>query len=83
MTTPIGVDGAITPAILYPLGAKVTAFIGGQPVTVIEAVGAPGLLSGAIQVNLMIPADAPTGNQPLVILVNGVPTQANTTANIQ
>ena len=83
LTTPLGVDGAVTPAILYPLGARVTAFINGQPVIVLYSGGAPGLLSGAIQVNILIPADSPTGNQPLVILVNGVPTQANTTVNIQ
>jgi len=82
MTTPLGVDGAVTPAILYPLGARVTAFIGGQAVTVLYSGGAPGLLSGAMQINLLIPADAPTGSQPLVILVNGVPTQANTMVTI-
>jgi uncharacterized protein (TIGR03437 family) len=83
LTTPLGVDGAVTPAILYPFNANVTAFIGGQPMTVLYSGGAPGLLSGAMQVNILIPADAPTGFQPLVILVNGVPTQANTMVTIQ
>ncbi len=83
MTTPAGVDGAVTPAILYPLNARVTAFIGGQLMTVLYSGGAPGLLSGAMQVNILIPVDAPTGFQPLVILVNGVPTQANTMVTIQ
>ena len=84
VTTPGGVDGAVTPAILYPLNAKVTAFLGiaAQPLAVLYSGGAPGLLSGAIQVNLQIPADAPTGPQSLVILVNGIPTQANTIVNI-
>jgi uncharacterized protein (TIGR03437 family) len=83
VTTPLGVDGAVTPAILYPLNARVTAFIAGAPVNILYSGGAPGLLSGAMQINIQIPATAPTGNQPLVILVNGVPTQANTTVNIQ
>ena len=83
LTAPLGVDGAVTPAILYPFNARVTAVIGGQPVTVLYSGGAPGLLSGAMQVNILIPADAPTGFQPLVILVNGVPTQANTMVSIQ
>ena len=83
VTTPLGVTGAVTPAILYPLTARVTAFIGGQPAQVLYSGGAPGLLSGALQVNILIPIDAPTGNQPLVILVNGVPTQANATVSIK
>ncbi len=83
VTSPLGLDGTVTPAILYPMTARVTAFIGGQPMTVLYSGGAPGLLSGAMQINILIPADAPTGSQPLVILVNGVPTQANTTVTIQ
>ena len=82
-TSPFGVDGAVTPAILYPLNANVTAIIGGKPMQVIYSGGAPGLLSGAMQINILIPLDAPTGPQPVVILVNGVPTQANTVVNIQ
>ena len=85
VTIPAGIDGAITPAILYPLNATVTAILGstGQPVTVLYSGGAPGLLSGAMQVNLLIPLDAPTGPQPLVILVNGQRTQASVMVNIQ
>ena len=85
VTIPPGVDGSVTPAILYPLNATVTAILGsaGQPVTVLYSGGAPGLLSGAMQVNLRIPADAPTGPQPLVILVNGQRTQASVMVNIQ
>ena len=83
ITAPVGVDGAITPAIQYPSNAKVTALIGGQPMTVLYAGGAPGLLSGVMQVNILIPVDSPTGFQPLVVLVNGVPTQANTMVSIQ
>jgi uncharacterized protein (TIGR03437 family) len=83
VTVPGGLDGTVTPAILYPLNATVTAFVGGQPMTVLYSGGAPGLLSGAMQINLLVPANAPTGNQPLVILVNGVPTQASATVAIQ
>jgi len=83
VTTPFGVDGAVTPAILYPLNARVTAFIGGQSVPVLYSGGAPGLLSGAMQINVSIPQNAPTGSQPLVVLINGVPTQANALVNIR
>ena len=83
VTTPLGLDGAVTPGALYPLMASVTAFIGGRSVPVLYSGGAPGLLSGAMQINIQIPTDTPSGPQPVVILINGVPTQANAIVNVQ
>jgi uncharacterized protein (TIGR03437 family) len=86
-TTPAGLDGQITPGILYPLNvglAAVTASVGGVPAKVTYAGGAPGLISGALQVNVELPVDAPSGAAvPLVILVGGTPTQANITVAIE
>jgi uncharacterized protein (TIGR03437 family) len=84
ITSPLGVDGAITPAILYPYPLAWSAVVGGVTARVIYAGGAPGLISGAMQVNVQIPDGAPSGSSvPLVILIGGVPTQANISVAIQ
>jgi uncharacterized protein (TIGR03437 family) len=58
--------------------------VGGVTARVIYAGGAPGLISGAMQVNVQIPDGAPSGSSvPLVILIGGVPTQANISVAIQ
>jgi uncharacterized protein (TIGR03437 family) len=73
-------SGAISPAIaagqpapFTPLSnaqLTVNATIGPRPVTIQFAGRAPGLLGD--QVNLLIPADLPTGDYPVVIRVDGV-----------
>ena len=84
VTTPAGIDGAITPGILYPLNVPATASLGGRTARVTYAGGAPGLVSGALQMNVEIPDDAPSGAAvPLVILIGGTPTQANLTVAIE
>ena len=62
----------------------VTATIGGVQATVAYAGSAAGLVSGVMQVNLVIPATAPTGsNVPSVVSVGGTPSQAGVTVAIQ
>lgn len=51
------------------IAAQVT--IGGRTATVLFAGLAPGFV-GLYQVNALVPADAPTGIQPVVITMNGV-----------
>jgi uncharacterized protein (TIGR03437 family) len=54
----------------------VTATVGGQPATVVSATAAPYAPAGIVQVNLTIPAGAPTGPRvPLVLTVNGDPSE--------
>jgi uncharacterized protein (TIGR03437 family) len=72
--------GAVSPALaagqpapLSPLSVAqltVNATIGPRPVTVQYAGRAPMLLGD--QVNLLIPADLPAGDYPVVIRVDGV-----------
>jgi uncharacterized protein (TIGR03437 family) len=87
-TNPAGVDGAIIPAVLSalktPLLQPVTATVGGIPATVAYAGSAAGLVSGVMQVNLIIPATAPTGpSVPIVITVGTASTQAGVTVAVQ
>lgn len=85
-TIPAGADGVITPPILHPFppSVSVSASVGGVPARVIYSGGAPGLISGAMQVNIEVPENAPSGqNVPIVLLIGGVPTQANVTMAIE
>jgi uncharacterized protein (TIGR03437 family) len=86
-TQPPGVDGAIIPAVQSALKQPVlpvTATIGGIQVTPVYAGSAPGQVSGLMQVNLQIPANAPTGGAvPIVISVGTASSQAQVTVAIQ
>jgi uncharacterized protein (TIGR03437 family) len=86
-TNPPGVDGAIIPPVLSALKnpvLPVTATIGGVTANVVYAGSAAGLVSGVMQVNLVIPATAPTGsNVPIVVSVGGTPSQAGVTVAVQ
>ena len=73
VTNPQGTDGAIIPSdgtgLKKPV-ATVTATIGGVAADVQYAGSAPGIVTGVMQVNLLIPATAPVGdNVPIVINV--------------
>jgi uncharacterized protein (TIGR03437 family) len=72
-TNPQGSDGTIIPAdgsVLKKPVPTVTATIGGVAAGVQYAGSAPGIVSGVMQVNLLIPANAPVGGAiPIVINV--------------
>jgi uncharacterized protein (TIGR03437 family) len=79
-TNPQGTDGAIIPSdgsgLKKPL-STVTATIGGVTADVQYAGSAPGIVSGVMQVNLLIPATAPVGNNvPIVINVGSASSSA-------
>jgi uncharacterized protein (TIGR03437 family) len=59
-----------------PVGA-VTASVGGVAATV-NFVGIPTWSVGVVQINYTIPANAPTGAQPVVVSVGGVKSAATT-----
>jgi len=86
-TNPAGVDGAIIAPVLSALKnpvLRVTATVGGVDAQVLYAGSAAGLISGVMQVNLMIPGNATVGGAvPLQISVGGVPTQAGVTIAVQ
>jgi len=89
-TSPGGVDGAVIPPVASALKSPVlpvTATIGGVQVTgsaVLYYGSAPGLISGVMQVNLMIPQNAPTGSAvPIVVTVGTNNSQSGVTVAIQ
>jgi uncharacterized protein (TIGR03437 family) len=95
-TSPAGVTGAIAPVNVpapwkQPL-LKATATIGSSPAlpALVEYYGsAPGLVSGVMQVNVQIPANAPSGALPIVITLTdpatglSYATQAQVTVSVQ
>jgi uncharacterized protein (TIGR03437 family) len=86
-TTPPGVDGAIIPPVVSALKnpvLPVTATVGGVAAQVIYAGSAAGLISGVMQVNVMIPAGAPAGvSVPVVVTVGTTPSQTGVTIAVQ
>jgi uncharacterized protein (TIGR03437 family) len=71
--------GPITPAPVLP----VSATLADQPAPVQFAGEAPGIVSGVLQVNLQIPANAPTGNLAIVVSIGNVKSQAGVTVSVQ
>ena len=78
-TNPAGADGA--PGTLpYALpNAKVSATIGGQPAQVSYAGNALNLVSGVIQVNVLVPSGLSAGAVPIVLQIGNNATQSGTT----
>jgi uncharacterized protein (TIGR03437 family) len=70
VTTPGSTDGALAPTNGNGLNKPqftVTATVAGLPANVEYAGSAPGIIYGVMQVNVRIPANAPSGPQPIVI----------------
>jgi len=90
-TSPAGMDGAVIPPVASALKSPVlpvTATIGGVQVTgsasIPYAGSAPGLISGVMQVNLIIPQNAPPGAAvPIVVTVGPNNSQSGVTVAIQ
>ena len=58
--------------------------IGGREATVTYAGGAPGLVLGVVQVNVVVPGGVPPGNSvPVVMTVGGEASQSGVTLAIQ
>ena len=89
-TSPPGVTGSVTgsagcntlqqiPVPLEPL----TARIGSQPPEVTFYGEAPGLVSGVLQVNLIIPANTPRGANALEMSIGGTRSQPGVTISVR
>lgn len=64
-------DGVLGAAPLPKPLLPISVTVGGKPAEVLYAGGAPGLVAGVIQINIRIPADAPTGDGVMVIVNSG------------
>jgi uncharacterized protein (TIGR03437 family) len=83
-TTPAGVDGLIAPGPSYPPGAKVSVRIGNLPCTLNYAGGAPGLVSGVVQINAQVPAGVTAGSSvPVLVAIGNANSQAGVTVAVK
>ncbi|MDQ6699957.1 MAG: hypothetical protein M3Z36_07210, partial [Acidobacteriota bacterium] len=82
-TNPPGSDGAVTGAVPRTPVLPVSVTIGKQPARVNYAGGAPGFVSGALQVNAVVPPGAGTGNVDVEIKVGDNPSQKQVTVALQ
>jgi uncharacterized protein (TIGR03437 family) len=81
-TLPAGVDGKpAAPPVPQPVAA-VTVTIGGAAAEVRYAGGAPGLIAGVMQVNVVVPAGV-SGTAPVVLAVGGVASQDGVTVSVR
>jgi uncharacterized protein (TIGR03437 family) len=85
-TSPAGVDGMIEPVTLPLPSPLATAgvTIGGVPATIQYIGAAPGLVAGALQINVIVPPGVPSGAAPLFLSFGGIGnSQAGLTVAIQ
>jgi uncharacterized protein (TIGR03437 family) len=82
VTTPASTDGmlALAPFGQLPANVNVTVTMGGIECQTNYAGAAPGLISGAVQINAQVPAGVTPGpNVPLTVTIGGVSAQTGVT----
>jgi uncharacterized protein (TIGR03437 family) len=83
-TTPNGLDGKFATAGNLPAPkGSVTVLINGKPADVLYAGAAPNQVAGLFQVNVKIPADAPSGDVPIEVHVGNAASQPGITVAVQ
>jgi uncharacterized protein (TIGR03437 family) len=86
ISSPAGVDGKITPEDISQLTSPiqpVSVTIGGVPAQVRYAGSAPDFISGALQINVVVPDGAPSGSSVPVVLTIGTQDSQPATMVIQ
>ncbi len=82
VTTPVSADGSLAPSAepFARLLAPVTVTIGGAQAQVLYAGGAPGLISGLTQINVIVPGGiTPGASVPMIVQVGGYQSQTGLT----
>jgi len=82
-TDPPGSDGRLATSVFPKPVLPVSVRIGGLAAEVLYAGAAPGLVAGVIQVNVRIPAEAASGNVPVVVTVGSASSQADLTVAVR
>jgi uncharacterized protein (TIGR03437 family) len=81
-TSPPGVDGKLATAFAQPR-LPVQVRINGLPADILYAGAAPGSVAGLMQVNVRIPAEAPSGDVPVEIQVGDAKSQPGITVAVR
>jgi uncharacterized protein (TIGR03437 family) len=81
---PPGVTGRIAEGVHTKIAGTVSVRIGNSNAATIQYAGAvPGTVEGIFQINVVIPSNVPAGNQPVLVTIDGVPSQAAATVAIK
>lgn len=83
---PGGVTGSVTSGTGFTFPkpvASVSVTVGGVPAAIQYAGSAPSLVSGVLQVNVVIPQGVPSGNQPVVLTIGNNSSLSNVTVAVQ
>lgn len=84
---PAALTGAVTstaaPFPLIPSNVPVTLTIGGVPAQIVYKGSAPGLASGVIQINAIVPQTVASGNQPISLTIGNNTSLPNITVAVQ
>ncbi len=82
-TTPAGVDGKLAAGVLPKPAQPVSVTIDGKAAELIYAGAAPTLVAGVVQINVRVPADASSGNLPVVVKVGNAASQNGLTVAVR
>ncbi|MFN7998225.1 MAG: BACON domain-containing carbohydrate-binding protein [Bryobacteraceae bacterium] len=85
-TVPAGIDGKVAGTVLplpVPKLAAVGVTIGGLPAQVLYVGSAPGLVAGALQLNVSVPDGLGSGIQPVFVSIGGNSSQAGLTVAVE
>jgi uncharacterized protein (TIGR03437 family) len=88
-TSPQGVTGAITTVTLPPPQVTpapvqpIQVWINGQQALYMYAGEAPGMVAGVMQINVQIPASAPSGPLSIQVSIGGNISQTGITVSVQ
>lgn len=77
--TTLNASGPLTPIPVLPVSVPV----GGMPADFLFAGEAPGFVSGVLQLNVVIPSNAPQGELPIVVSVGGKSSQSGVTLSVK
>jgi uncharacterized protein (TIGR03437 family) len=80
-TTPAGTDGTLPPSGAWPTPAQRVLVKFGDRQAAPDFAGL--IYAGVLQVNVVVPADAASGNIPLTVTVGGAASQAGATIAVQ
>lgn len=76
-------NSSTNPPVPVPVAGAPTVHIGNQPATVTFYGEAPGLVSGVLQINVLVPAGAGTGAVPISVSIGTATSQASLTVALQ
>ncbi len=83
VTDPPGVDGRVAADILPKPVQKCAVSIGAIAAEVLYCGAAPGAITGLLQVNVRVPLElSPADNVPVILTVDGVPSQAGVVLSV-